>query len=216
MKTGSLTILIILILMVTYNCQHREKPRQYNLGNGIVIKAQPAYPDEDISTLVFLEIIQDKKSVFKDSTRTEYSLNDPLYPLLLNFKTHLELLVEIDSRPNKNLIYKFMIQNQKLVRIDTLPTFLTFAKNLDSDNNLEYVGYWDYGQVWGDSIEITGYNPLIYYEITDNGIQLDSFTTKIVNKEIFGEFYGFFYNEQVEFPYQKESKLSIVLEQILK
>ena len=72
------------------------------------------------------------------------------------------------------------------------------ASNLDKDDNLELAGFWDWAETYGENGSLTTYNPIIYYELNQNGINLDSSLTISINKEIYGNFYGFEYNEKVE------------------
>lgn len=210
-----LTLIVYFVLISGLKGQNRKPDLYIKLEKELELKAKPAYPDEEISTFNYLEIFQNGEKIFKDTTLTEYTLEDSLYPRLFDFKNHLELLIEVDGRPNKNELYRFFIKGQKLDKIDTLPTFLTIPKDLDKDKKLEYAGFWDYGQVWGDSIEVTGYNPIVIYEITENGINLDSLTTIKVNTSIYGKFYGFYFNEQIEVPYIKDSKFKKEIERII-
>jgi hypothetical protein len=215
MRKIILTIITSLVMISGLIGQNHKPDLYLKLKNGLELKAKPAYPDEEISTFNYLEIFQNGKMIFKDTTLTEYTLEDSLYPKLYDFKNHLELLIEINNRPNKNEIYRFFIKEGKLVKIDTLPSFLTTPKDLDNDKKLEYAGFWDYGEVWGDPIEVTDYNPIVFYEITENGIKLDSLTTISVNTNIYGKFYGFYFNEQIEIPYKKDSKFSMEIKKIL-
>jgi len=210
------TLIVCFILSSTLMAQTPEADLYLKLANGFELKAKPAYQDEDIFTFNYLEIFQNGKMLFKDTTLIEYTLQDSLYPKLYNFKNHIELLIETAERPNKNMIYRFFIQDGRIKKTDILPTFLTIPKDLDRDNKLEYAGFWDFGEVWGDSIIVTAYNPIVFYEITENGIILDFLTTIMVNTHIYGQFYGFYFNEQIEFPYEENSLFSKEIERIIK
>lgn len=209
-------LITCLILSSSLTAQTPKADLYLKLADEFELKAKPAYPDEDIFTFNYLEIFQNGKMLFKDTTLTEYTIQDSLYPKLYNFKNYIELLIESDERPGKNLIYGFCIKEGRIEKIDTLPTFLTIPKDLDYDNKLEYAGFWDYGEVWEDSIVMTNYNPIVFYEITETGITLDSLTTIAVNTHIYGNFYGFYYNEQIEFPYEENSLFAKEIERILK
>jgi len=216
MKKTVITTIILVISTSNLICQNKASDLILKLEHGIELKAKPAYPNEEVSTYNFLEIFQNEKLIYKDESLTEYTIEDSLYPKLYKFKYHLELLIEIDGRPNKNEVRCFLIKNQKLEKIDTLPTFLTRPKDLDNDKKLEYAGFWQFGETWGDKNEVTGYNPIVFYELTENGIVLDSVTTKKVNSNIYGEFKGFYYNEQIEIPNEKMKDFSAEIERILK
>jgi hypothetical protein len=214
MKRLLIINVISIFLINKLICQNQKPDLFLKLAFGIELKAKVAYCDKDFITYNFLEIKQNGKLLFKDTSLTEYTVEDTLYPIIYGFKNHLELLIETENRPNKNLIYKCYIKNHKLVRIDTIPTFISVPKNLDIDENLEYAGIWDYSEVWGDSIEVTGYNPIIYYEITKEGIVIDSLTTIIENRKIYGNFYGFDDTNEIEFPYKENDKFSKEIERI--
>jgi len=216
MKKTVITTIILLISTSTLICQNKASDLFLKLEYGIEIKAKPTYPNEEVSTYNFLEIFQNEKLIYKDASVPEYTTDDSLYPKLYKFKNHLELLIEIDGRPNKNEVRRFIIKNQKLEIIDTLPTFLTKPKDLDNDKKLEYAGFWEFGETWGEENEVTGYNPIVFYELTDNGIALDSVTTMKVNSSIYGGFKGFYYNEQIEIPNEKMTKFSAEIERIMK
>ena len=215
MRKLVLTTITFFILISAVIGQNHKPDLDLKLGNGIELKASPAYPDEDISTFDHLKIVQNGKIIFKDTTLTEYTIKDSLYPKLYDFKNHLELLIEIDDRPSKNKIFKFKIKNNLLEKIDTLPTFIAIPKDLDQDNKLEYAGFWDYGEVWGDSIQVTDYNPIVFYEINEMGINLDSITTIRVNTTIYGKFYGFFFHKQIEIPFNEDGMFSMKIDEIL-
>ena len=211
-------ILIFITYLILPNILTAQTPKAdlyLKLADEFELKAKPAYPDEDIFTFNHFEIFQNGKILFKDTTLTEYTIQDSLYPKLYNFKNHIELLIETDERPNKNLVYGFCIKEGEIDKIDTFPTFLTRPKDLDYDNKLEYAGFWDHGEVWENSIVMTNYNPIVFYEITENGIILDSLTTIAVNTHIYGKFYGFYFNEQIEFPYEENSLFLKEIERIL-
>ena len=92
----------------------------------------------------------------------------------------------------------FKVHQDKIVSTEKLPSFISKASNLDTDDNLEFAGFWDWGETWGDNGTLTAYNPIIYYELKPSGITFDSTLTISKNKEIYGNFHGFKYNEKVE------------------
>lgn len=198
---------IILGFVIMTMLGQNKKPNLYQkLGKDIELKAVPAYPDEDIQTFHHLRIYQNGKCIYRDTSSTEYTKDNPLYPKLYEFKTHKELLVETDNRPNMNMLFNFHIQNERIIRIDTIPDFKNAPKDLDGDNKPEFTGQWDHSEHWGDSVLLTGYNPVMYYELTDDGIVLDKTTTIKINTKFYGKFYGFEYNSEIAFPEKELEK----------
>lgn len=173
--------------------------KQIVLPNGFKIELCQAEQYDVVNTFSSLTLYHHKKLIFKDTlSQTDYEFRDTLYPMFHKLNsTTFELLIEINNRPNKNNLARFIIQKDRLLKRDTLPTFICKAKNLDIDNTLEYAAFWEYGEVWVDSNQqkVTAYNPILFYEQTSNGLQLDKALTKAKNKTIYGVFYGYKYNE---------------------
>jgi hypothetical protein len=165
---------------------------------GFMILAKNGEKYGDFTTYTSLTIKHNQKSIYVDTSR-EYEFSDTLYPLIFKISdSHFELLVEVNDRPNKNYLSLLHIQNDKVIKIDTLPTFLCKGKKLAQDNSIIYAGQWDYGEEWTDeNNELqTVYNPIIFYKVTDLGISLDTSLTIERNKLIYGKFKGFRYSEK--------------------
>jgi len=145
-------------------------------------------------------IYKNEEIIFTDKTNQQYLFDNSLFPLINNIKNGFELFIEIDGRPNKNTLRYFKLQNAKVQVDNELPEFETISKNLDNDSLLELAGFWYYGEEWKDinNNDVTGYNPIVYYELTPNGIRLDSMLTIYKNTEIYEKFYGFDFNENIE------------------
>lgn len=127
----------------------------------------------DFITFLSFELSHKDKTIFIDTSQTEYEFGAKLYPIINSIDSEtFELLVEINDRPNKNYLKYFKIRNDSLIEIKNLPTFISKASNLDNDKYMEYAGFWDYSQMWGTNDDTVAYNPIIYYEINENGIFL--------------------------------------------
>ena len=153
---------------------------------------------EKFETYTLFILTHNNKLLYIDTSLTEYEFGDSLYPIVrqLNNETY-EVLVEVNDRPNKNYLKYLKVNRDQIVCIEKLPTFISKATNLDNDDNLEFAGFQDWGETWGDKGSLTAYNPLIYYELNPYGITLDSTLTIHKSKEIYGNFYGFKYNAKV-------------------
>jgi hypothetical protein len=132
---------------------------------------------------------------------TEYQFEDKLYPIVLKtVNDKYELLFEINDRPNKNYLKRIIVIDNKVAQVDKLPTFISRPKDLDDDGIKEYAGFWDYSQIWGENNALIAYNPILYYSISENGLELDSSLTIEKNGAIYGDFHGFEFSEKQEMP----------------
>lgn len=150
-----------------------------------------------------LSISHQGKEIYRKNSLTEYQFINKQYPIVLkNSDYDYQILVEMNDRPNIDKTILFHIKNDKVVNLDTLPMFYGKAKNYDRDNNLEYAGTWDYGEEWqGKNGEtVVAYSPILIYEISSGILVFDSVTTKAINIEIYGKYYGSKYNESIEIP----------------
>lgn len=170
--------------------------KSIKLANGFIVKIGKG---EDYKTFIiysFFELIYSNIVIYADTMR-EYEFGDKLYPIVLHTGADkYELLFEVNNRPNKNYLLRLFVQNKRIVKNDTLPTFITKAYDLDGDGIKEYAGYWDDSQVWGDNNDSTAYNPILFYKVESTGLILDSALTRKRNKKIYGEFYGFNFSEK--------------------
>ena len=177
--------------------------KQIKLNYGFIIKLGAV---DDLQTFIvydYLELYHNGILVFSDTTN-EYDLSNKLYPMIVHIDSNTnEILLETNERPNENLAEFLKIQNDKLTEKKQLPIFEKDPDKL-SDGSLEYYGHWDNNEVWEkDGQEETGYNPALYYLISQNGIMLDSARTKAENIEIYGEFKGYDYNQKITYPTKK-------------
>ncbi|MFZ4402226.1 MAG: hypothetical protein ACOYO1_19500 [Bacteroidales bacterium] len=199
-------LILLIILTLTYFINYGQSFDKKNqktvlLNNGFKIKVGGSENIGHFSTYAPFILTRNGKIIYLDSTnKTEYEFGDTLYPMIHKLiDNSFEILAEINDRPNKNYLKRFLIKNDKLIKLDTLPTFFCKAKNLDNDTTLEYAAIWEFGEEWDDSTNqrLTVYNPIIYYELTQKGLQLDSSLTIERNKMIYGKFYGYNYNERI-------------------
>jgi hypothetical protein len=193
----------------------KQVQKTIKLDNNFEINVGQKEDFEKFETYTLFILTHKKKQLYIDTSLTEYEFSDNLYPIIRQLdKETFEILVEVNDRPSKNYLKYFKVHQDKIVSTERLPTFISNASNLDTDDNLEFAGFWDWGETWGDNGSLTAYNPIIYYELRPSGITLDSTLTIIKNKEIYGDFYGFKYNEKVEIKTSETKKWSNEIDRI--
>lgn len=200
------TTITLLLLLLGINCLAQiQTNEQVNIEKNIKldydfeIRVGQKEDYEKFETYTLFILMHKNKQLFTDTSLTEYEFGDKLYPLIRQLDNEtFEILVEVNDRPNKNYLKYFKVYQDKIVSTDKLPTFISGPSNLDIDDNLEFAGFWEWGETWGDNRSLTAYNPIIYYELKPDGITLDTTLTIIKNKEIYGDFHGFEYDEKVE------------------
>jgi hypothetical protein len=165
-----------------------------DLKFGFKVKIGEEEDFQDFKTYSYFELTKDNRVIyFGDS---EYQFDNELYPIVIKTGTDsYELLFEINDRPTRNYLKRLFIENNKVVKQDKLPTFVAPPKDINGDGILEYAGYWDYAQTWGENCSLTAYNPILYYSITPTGLKLDSALTAERNEKIYGIFRGFHFSE---------------------
>ncbi len=168
------------------------------LDNGFEIQVGDEEDYEKFKTYTLFKLSHNGSVIYMDSSLTEYEFGDKKYPIVFPLGRHkFEVLVEVNDRPNKNYLKLFRIESNKLIAVEQLPTFISYPSDLDSDGEIEYAGFWDYPQVSGDE---TAYNPILYYQLTDDGLKLDSTLTIEKNTVIYGKFSGYKFTEAVIVP----------------
>lgn len=170
---------------------------------------------EKFKTYTYFQLTRNNTTIFIDSSLTEYEFGNNLFPIIIKTGNNsFELLFEINDRPNKNYLKRLFIKDNKLVRQDKLPTFESKPIDINQDGIKEYAGFWDYSQTWGENYSLTAYNPILYYSVTTTGLKLDSTLTRERNEMIYGNFYGFSFNENDEQPISVLEKFEQELKRI--
>lgn len=133
------------------------------------------------------------------------------YLFKLDSGNSFELVFECASPPSKPWLTLYRLENDKVISIKKLPSMDVKPKNLDDDDLLEFAGYWNWTEVYGASNEFVSYNPLLIYEITGTGVEIDTMLTIWANQEIWGQFEGFEYSDKIP----KDSKSGRNLEEMI-
>lgn len=222
MKPNQLTIFIILFTFYFRSyCQPTEHFIQKTiiLNNEFTICFGDSENFGDFTTFTYIKLTRNEKNIFEDKTgKTEYEIRSSQFPIIIStLNNSFQLLAEVNDRPSKNYLKCFIFKDNELKKVEQFPTFLNKAKNLDGDSCLEFAGIWDNGEEWTspENIPLSTYNPIIYYEVTHNGLKTDSALTISRNKYIYGQFHGYRYNEKLAFEVNKiRVKLKIEIERI--
>jgi hypothetical protein len=190
MRSNILLLLVISFHSFSQKLSHSEK---INLGHGFRLVGN--FSDDFVYNKI--SVFRDGIFIFSDNTH-EFFRNKISFQKVYSFKNNtFAILIERLEAPNKNLLYCYNIEYNKLKKKDILPLFIALPKNLDGDSNLEVAGFRDNFQMKNDST--IGYEPIIFYEFTNYGIQLDKTLIISKNKSIYGKFYGYEINETLDF-----------------
>jgi len=193
----------------------KQVQKTIKLDNDFEIKVGQKEDYEKFETYTLFILTHKNRQLYVDTSLTEYEFGDTLYPIVRQLDQEtFEILVEVNDRPNKNYLKYFKVHQDKIVSTEKLPTFISKASNIDTDDNLEFAGFWDWGETWGENGSLTAYSPIIYYELKPTGLTLDSTLTISKNKEIYGDFYGFKYNEKVEIKTDETKKWEYEIDRI--
>ncbi|UOQ51685.1 hypothetical protein [Hymenobacter cellulosivorans] len=176
--------------------------REVSLPDGLCLQLRKAEELEDFVLFSSLTLLKDGRVLVRD-TSADYELNEKFYPILLrNPAGGHDLLVEVNGRPGMSRGRVFRIRGGKLAGQHDVPVFVAPAANLDQDPALEFAGYGSFFETWEEPSgqPVTSYNPLLFYEHTARGLQLDSALTREVNQRIYGQFHGFAFREDLPQP----------------
>ncbi|HBF87827.1 MAG TPA: hypothetical protein DDX39_04215 [Bacteroidales bacterium] len=152
-----------------------------------------------------ISVFFDDKLIFKD-TINEYWLTgyeSTQYPKFLKCADgSCQLLIEVDERPNQNELTQLTISKDGKIEQERLPVFNWNPVDIDNDEKLELSGILSNGETIENG-DTAFYNPTIVYELTDNCLTLDSLATIEKNKKIWGQFYGYHYNDSLLLPFDR-------------
>lgn len=187
-----------------------------SIGNGFEIIGADIETYNEFGVFTSLSIVRNEKEIYRLDNLDEFSL-DSLKAYLVQSKTNpnqFDLTFEIISWPSKPRNIWLRIIDNIISSKSIIPAFETHAKNLDQDENLEFAGYWSFFELWGDKEIMTSYNPIIFYEIRENGLSLDSALTIEKNLLIYEKFLGFNFSEKEPQPIATIERHSKIVEEI--
>jgi hypothetical protein len=144
------------------------------------------------------------KTVFVDTSSTEYFLSSihPHYRKLSN--DHHEIMVLVSNRPQKDYVFYIVsdgnsiLNSRKIASVsisspkkhDAVPDIIKFNGN-------HFTNIFDNSESLCGDCDSSFYNPFLSYFVSDSGISLDTPYTINVNKKYYGDFYGFEYNDKL-------------------
>jgi uncharacterized protein (TIGR02145 family) len=160
---------------------------------------------DDLKTYTNFKLKRDNSLIYHDTSLTEYTFENQLFPIILQTGDHsFELLFEVEGRPGRNYLKRFFVtSNIMLAGQDKLPGFIGEPEDINNDGIKEYAGYWGLTDLGGpdeSGILYTGYNPTLYYSVTKTGLKLDSLLTREQHEREYGQFYGFEFDAHRNIP----------------
>lgn len=176
--------------------------------NGISVKLEHGFEIIGKDTALFNKhgvctkfgIYKNGYELYVQDNYDEFTVTNLKYHLFpLESQDAYQLLIEAIHPPQKNRLNSFKIIGGKVVSMEEYPTFESELKDLDADGISEVAGYWNWYETYNDSV---GYNPIIFYELRANGLEIDSSLTISINTEIYEEFYGFEFIDSLIAPIQ--------------
>lgn len=149
------------------------------------------------NTYSHIEIWIDSQKVFSDTSTTEYLFDNKNWPRARKIKNgEYVILIEMFDAPDFNKLQAWYFKNYHLIKMKVFPFFDKAPEDIDNDGIKEYSGVMHIADAYENS-DSCYYNPILYYKITNQGIDLDSTLTIRMNKKIWGEFYGFEQSEKL-------------------
>jgi hypothetical protein len=199
------------------NSSVKTRQQLVNLDHGFFVE----FSDErrEGSTIVYhyMRLSRNTGVVLIDSTFT-YLLEDKIFPMVIpKPDDRFEILMEVNNGTENNFLHWIFVEGDKFMNSSTLPLFVSRQFDLNKDGVFEFAGFTHFTEpLVRDGQKFTQYNPLLFYRITQNGLVLDSALTIERNKLIYGDFYGFVYNRNIEVPTSSTHKFDEEIRRIKK
>jgi hypothetical protein len=189
-----------------------NSPMTKTLEYGFQINGTDREYFEQYGVFTKLEVVRNGTRLFEHDYIEEFEIETlESYVFKLDGENSFELVFECTSPPSKPWLTLYRLENDKIISIKKLPSMDVKPINLDDDDLLEFAGYWNWSEVYGSDYEFISYNPLLFYEVTGEGIKIDSVLTVKTNEEIWGQFEGFEYSDKIP----KDSKSARKLEEMI-
>jgi|GEM_PF-6399839 len=159
-------------------------------------------------TSTFFELRHNGKRVFVDTINNFEFEKQP--PILNKLRTGaFELLVEFDNNPNKNLTLVLRIEQDKIIKRDTVATFI--GKQEKINGMVVRSGAWDNSEEWDENgVSYITFDPVIYYKFTSAGVGVDSALTRERTKAKYGNVDPFDHTHQIGFPIDSQNKIDTI------
>lgn len=174
-------------------CPEREFRKQYAPEWVVRGRYLACAPDWNYN-LVFL---LDNRPVYRTDSLQEYEFGEYPFPTLIRAEGITYVLVERNDRPLASKMDVFGFRAGVLDTLFTIPLFEKSAKDLDHDGEAEYYGPME--ALESVKTGWIGYNPILAYKITGHSIACDTTATILVNKQVYGDFYGWKADDKQQF-----------------
>ena len=202
------TTLKILIILTFFSCRQSSTTLVNNVTktNDTVIVLTKSInliaSEKDDIGLRKIKLVNIGETIFND-TINGYLLSKNYPKVLMCDNNTFQILLEVDNRPNFNTLKLLTINNNVISNTEEIPVFDWKPKDIDNDNILEISGYLTNGETISNG-DTAFYNPKLIYKISKNGLILDSINTKLENIKLWGQFYGYLYNDTLLLKYDSK------------
>lgn len=142
-----------------------------------------------------IEIWIGSHRVYKEESATEYIFDNNIWPQARKVENGIyEVVIEVFDAPDINKLHAFYFKGNNLINTKVLPFFGSMPEDINYDGSKEFFGVMHISDAH-ENPDSCYYNPVLYYKVSNSGIDLDSSLTIQMNKKIWGDFYGFEQNE---------------------
>ncbi|NUQ82756.1 MAG: hypothetical protein HUU10_14185 [Bacteroidetes bacterium] len=146
---------------------------------------------DSLKTFSFIKVRYDDQVVYADSTNREYFFDGPAWPGVIPVTNSRDLaIIPVFDAPDMNNLLVLTISVGKLEQEMLIPMQSGLPADCDGDGKMEFSGIMTVAEGYGTG-DSCYYNPTLYYEITETGLELDSVLTISGNKKKWGRFNGF-------------------------
>jgi hypothetical protein len=183
------------------NSSLRPVQKLLTLDHGFYAEFSDKIGSDATEQYKYMRLSRNTGMVMVDSVHN-YVIEEKMYPMVIPKKEdRFEILMEIKNDPEQNHLQWIFVDGDQLMNTGILPLFISGKFDINRDGRSELAGFTHFTEtLTRDGTQFTVYNPLLFYGITDNGLKLDSGLTREVNTRIYGEFRGFLYDKNAEFP----------------
>jgi hypothetical protein len=201
---------IIITVIFFFACNSKTEKKQHLINNGDTTEIRL---EDEIKIIIptrgekfdscrhytHIELWKGSAKVFQDSTENEYIfLCNSSYPTVRKLNgNRYEILIEKFDGPDINKTLAIYLKDDKYESEKLLPFFESAPEDIEGKK--EYHGILNTIEGYRND-DSCYYNPVLYYEISKNGILLDTSVTKRKIKEVWGNFYGYEQSDKIILP----------------
>jgi hypothetical protein len=167
-----------------------------DLGSGFQLRGVHLEDFEGCKEFHNVELFHRGVLVLSDTTR-EFEF-EPASRLTLRTlrDSSFEMTLVIDGQ-----IHLLRIKSDHIINEFEMPILPSQPKDLAGDGLSRVAGCWGASETWqSEQGWVIGYDPILYYVVSDTGTYLDSGMTQKRNAEIYGKFSGYHINQDAPVP----------------